>query len=180
MTTPAEAITAGVVAAVPLGKNKQPARTRRPISSPPPPCLWRQSQCHRGWRRRRTSRRKIQWPPWTWEFPTTQWQRRNRCFPFIIFTVGICAERKIQRWGVKHEHSLSSASGPVLCYLVRVFTFSLRNIGGGAASLSPLVNISFETLCLVIIFSLYWYNDHWFHLKYSDEQYYSTSFIIYR
>ena len=55
-------------------------------------------------------------------------------------------------WGIKNKPYLSSITGPGLPSLVRGIYFSLRQSSAGAASISPLVNISFETLCLVIIF----------------------------
>ena len=72
---------------------------------------------------------------------------------FIVFSYGLCGDRQGWRWVIKHEPSVGYVPLPGLRSLVRMFLFSLRQSGGGAAYVSPLVKISFETMCLVIIFS---------------------------
>ena len=71
---------------------------------------------------------------------------------FIVFSYGLCGDRQGWRCGIKHKPYLGSVPGPGLRSLVSVISFSLRWSNDGAASVSPLVKISFETLFLVIIF----------------------------
>ena len=119
-------------------------------------------------------------PPQTWEVTKVRRHRRNCRHTFYCFSVGLCGNRQGWQCGVKHEPSLGSVPGPYLRSLVSIISFYLRHRGSGSASVSPLVDILFETMCLVIIFSLCWYDDPSFCLKFSAEQSNSTSFILYQ
>ena len=73
---------------------------------------------------------------------------------FIVFAVGLCGKRQGWWWGIKHKLSPGSIPGPGLCSIVSIFSFYLRRSSDIYAPISPIVDISFETLCLVIIFSI--------------------------
>ena len=73
----------------------------------------------------------------------------------IFFAFGLCGDTQFRQWGVKHEPTLGSVPGYGLCSIVSVSLFYLIWSNGGSVSISPLLYISFETLCFVFIFSLY-------------------------
>ena len=97
------------------------------------------------------SKGKSAYPPGLGRFQQRGSKGETDISLFIFFSSGLGGGGQGWIWGIKHKTYLSSFPVPGLQSLVNGIYFSLRQIGGGAVSISPFVIISFETLYLVIM-----------------------------